>query len=161
MSSLTVILSPALVGASCTALTVIATVSVALSPSPSLAVNERTALVLTFDALVHVMVAIAVLILATVPPNTIELSSVPSPEANVKPETLASVNVPPWVDEIVIESKVVSSTSAITEPVIAFATSSLVVTSAAVPDHVGTSFAAANDVVITAVPLEVAPSCTV
>ena len=95
MSSLTVILSPALVGASCTALTVIATVSVALSPSPSLAVNERTALVLTFDALVHVMVAIAVLISATVPPNTIELSAVPSPEANVNPETLASVNVPP------------------------------------------------------------------
>ena len=64
-------LSPALVGASCTALTVIATVSVALLPSPSLAVNERTAFVLTLLALVQVIVAIAVLMLATVPPNTI------------------------------------------------------------------------------------------
>ena len=49
-----------------------------------------------------------------------------------------------------------------TEPVIAFAVSSSVVTSAAVPDHVGTSFAAANDVVITAAPLDASESsCTV
>ena len=139
--------------------------SVTLSPSPSFAVNERTASVLTSAALVHVIVAIAVLMFATVPLKAIELSATPSPEQDPQlkssPLTEARLNVPPWVEEIDIKSRDVSSTSAIVEPVIVLATSSSVVTSAAETDHVGTSFAAANDVVITAAPLDVAPSCTV
>ena len=51
---------------------------------------------LTFAALVQVIVAIAVLMFAIVPPKTIELSSTPSPPppAKVKPETLAREKVP-------------------------------------------------------------------
>ena len=148
-SSVTVAVSPAEVGGSLTAATVIATVSVALSPSPSFAVSESTALALEFDALVQVIVAIAVLMLAIVPPNTIELSSVPSPEAKDRPEVDARVNVPLCVVDIVIESSEVSSTSAMTEPVMSTATSSLGATSAAVPLHVGTSFSADTVVVNT------------
>ena len=132
-----------------TGVTVIATVSVALSPSPSFAVRDNTELVLSLEALVQVIVAIAVLMLATVPAKTIELSSVPSPVENVSPDVLASEKVPLLVDEMVIESKVVSSTSAITAPVMAPAVSSLTVISPAFPDQVGTSFAADTEIVKT------------
>ena len=153
--------APLEVGASLTALTVMATVSVALSPSPSLAVRDNTELVLSLAALVQVIVAIAVLMLATVPLKTIELSSVPSPVANVRPDVLARVKVPLLVDEIVIESREVSSTSAITAPVMAPAVSSLTVISPAVPDQVGTSFAAETEIVKTyAEALYAVPSCT-
>ena len=146
-SSVTVAVSPADVGASFTALTVIVTESVALLSSPSLAIKVRAALLLLFAWLVQVIVAIAVLMFATEPENVIELSAVPSPAAKVRPLTLASVNVPLSVEEIIIESRVVSSTSAIVEPVIALATSSSVVTSAAEADHVGASLTAFTETV--------------
>ena len=146
-SSVTAAESPAEVGASLIALTVIDTWSVALSSSPSLAVKESTALLLLFAWLVQVMVAIAVLMFAMVPENVIELSAVPSPAAKVRPLTLASENVPLSVEVMVIESRLVSSTSAIVEPVIALATSSSVVTSAAEADHVGASLTAFTEIV--------------
>ena len=77
------------VGTSLTALTVMATVSVAPS-APSLGVMLRTALVLSLLALVQVMVAIARLMLATVPEKVIALSAVPSPTVKLRPVVWAS-----------------------------------------------------------------------
>ena len=136
-------------GASSTALTVIATVSESVS-SPSSVRMVRTALVLLLLALVQVMVAIAVLMFATVPPNSIEVSSVPSPPplAKVRPETPTSEKVPDWVDEMVTESIEVSSTSAMELPVMEIAVSSLPET-AALTVFTGASFAAAKLVVMT------------
>ncbi len=85
--------------------------------------------------------------LAMVPENTIELSAVPSPVEKVRPEVLASENVPLWDEEIVIESRLVSSTSAIVEPVIVPATSSSTVMSLAETLHVGASLTAVTDIV--------------
>ena len=93
------------------------------------------------------MVAIAVLMLAIVPEKTIWLSAVPSPVEKVRPLTLASENVPLSVEVMVIESRLVSSTSAIVEPVIALATSSSVVTSADEAEEGGEAVTALTEIV--------------
>ena len=87
---MTVAVSPALTGASLTELTVMATVSAAPSASPSLGVMVRTASSSSLLALVQVMVAIAELMLATVPEKVIALSAVPSPAEKVRPVVWAS-----------------------------------------------------------------------
>ena len=86
---MTVAVSPALTGASLTELTVMATVSAAPS-APSLGVMVSTALSSSSWALVQVMVAIAELMLATVPEKVIALSAVPSPTEKVRPVVWAS-----------------------------------------------------------------------
>ena len=74
------------VGKSLTAVTVIASESVSVA-EPSFVTIVITAFVLSSRALVHVNVAIALLMLVTVPPNVIVASAVPSPAAKVRPVT--------------------------------------------------------------------------
>ena len=131
------------VGKSLTAFTVIDMTSVSDAPESSVVTTVMVASVLSSAALVQVRVAIAELMLATVPPNVIVASSVPSPElaANVRPVVWARLNVP-LLAVIATEVIEVSSTSAIEFPVIALATSSL--TALGVPSvFTGASFTAA------------------
>ena len=118
--------SPALAGASLTEFTVIDITSVSDPPSSSVVTTVMVASASSSAALVQVMVAMAKLMLATVPLNVIVVSSVPSPEfaGNVRPVVCTRLNVPllAVIDTDVIE---VSSTSAIEFPVIALAVSSL------------------------------------
>ena len=114
---------------------------------PSLVTIVIVASASSLEALVQVIVAIAVLMLVTVPPNVIVASAVPSPAANVSPFVLAIVNVP---RSAVICTEVidVESESAIDVPVIAFAVSSL--TAEGVPIVLtGASFTAAKSTVFT------------
>ena len=71
------------VGKSLTAFTVIASESVSVA-DPSFVTIVITAFVLSLEALVQVNVAIALLMLVTVPPNVIVASAVPSPAAKVR-----------------------------------------------------------------------------
>ena len=125
-SSLGVADPPVVAGASLTEFTVIDITSVSDAPSSSVVTTVIVASASSFEALVHVMVAIAKLMLATVPPNVIVVSSVPSPElaANVRPVVWARLNVP-LLAVIATDVIEVSSTSAIEFPVIALAVSSL------------------------------------
>ena len=118
-------MSPALAGASFTEFTVIDITSVSEPPSSSVVTIVMVASASSSAALVQVMVAMARLMLATVPPNVIVVSSVPSPEfaANVRSVVWARLNVP-LLAVIATDVIVVSSTSAIEFPVIALAVSS-------------------------------------
>ena len=69
---------------SLTAFTVIDIESVSAPPSSSVVTTVIVASALSLEALVHVNVAIALLMLVTVPPNVIVASAVPSPAAKVR-----------------------------------------------------------------------------
>jgi len=144
------------VGASLTELTVIDIESVSDAPSSSVVTTVIVASASSLEALVQVNVAIALLMLVTVPPNVIVASAVPSPAAKVRLVVWAREKVPL---EAVITTDVidVSSTSAIEFPVIARAVSSL--TADGVPRVLaGASLTAANEVVITAESVPPVPS---
>ena len=148
LSSFTVTVKSAAVGRSCTAFTVIATVSTTSPASPSLTVKESWALLLLLSWLVQVTVAIALLTLAVVPEKVMVLSLVPSPALKVSPVVVARENVALCVEATVIVSDE-SSMSATVVPVIVPAVSSLTVRSLAVAENVGASLAAVTLTVIT------------
>ena len=130
MSSDGAAVSPAFAGASLTEFTVIDITSVSEPLSSSVVTTVIVASASSLASLVHVMVAIARLMLATVPPNVIVASSVPSPAEKVRSVVWARLKVP-LLAVIATDVIEVSSTSAIEFPVIALAVSSL--TAAGVP----------------------------
>ena len=131
------------VGKSLTAFTVMATVLAALLTSPSLAVRVRTELVLTLEALVHVIEFSAALTSVTVPEKVIVESSVPSPAEKVRSPIPAPRVKVPELSELTVIVMSVSSTSAMTLAPIVMAVSSLPETSTAEVVHVGASLTAA------------------
>ena len=83
-SSAIVAAPPEVAGASLTEFTVIDITSVSDALSSSVVTTVIVASASSFEALVHVSVAIALLMLVTVPLNVIVASSVPSPAAKVR-----------------------------------------------------------------------------
>ena len=107
-----------------------------------------TALLLLLSWLVQVTVAIALLTLAVVPENVMVLSLVPSPALKLSPVVVAREKVA-LCDEATVIVSVEWSTSATVVPVTVVAVSSLTVTSLAVAENVGASFAALTVIVMT------------